>query len=181
MGHSAVIGSRNPAKIAAVRDAFALVGGVVDIISTTVHGGFRQPLTDNETRLGAEQRAKRARERYPEADWWIGIEGGIEDVAGDLMVIAWAVVERGDQIGRSRSASFALPAWIAARIRAGATLGAITELVSEGSDWQSTGLVATLSSGRINRTQLYVQPVLLALLPFLSPWHRVLASEGVSP
>ncbi|MFC7217474.1 inosine/xanthosine triphosphatase [Streptomyces polyrhachis] len=163
-----VTGSRNPAKSAAVAEAFRLLTGTEPIVEgVTVEGTTAQPMTDGETLAGAEYRASRARSAQPDADFWVGIEGGVETVADRLMVNAWVVVLSGDTVGRSRSATFELPEAVAEPIRNGGEMGGITARVSRGGDWRETGLVSELSCGAVTRTSFYVQPVVLALLKFL--------------
>lgn len=163
-----VAGSRNPAKIAAVTEAFHLVTGAEPAVEgISVDDTTAQPVTDRETLAGAEHRAGRARSTRPEADFWVGIEGGVETVGDQLMVNAWVVVLSGDTVGRSRSASFELPEAAAEPIRNGTEMGDITAHALHGRDWQKMGLVSELSSGVITRTSFYVQPVVLALLRFL--------------
>ncbi|MFT9821159.1 inosine/xanthosine triphosphatase [Lysinibacillus sp. NPDC056185] len=163
-----VTGSRNPAKTAAVREAFRLLTGAEPTVEgIAVEDTTAQPMTDEETLAGAEYRARSARSARPEADFWVGIEGGVETVGGRLMVNAWVVVLSGDAVGRSRSATFELPEAVAEPIRNGTEMGGITARVQQGGDWREMGLVSELSSGVVTRTTYYVQPVVLALLKFL--------------
>lgn len=87
------------------------------------------------------------------------------------MVMAWVVIATADQVGRSRSSTYQLPPSAAAVLTAGGSLGDVSAAVG-GDDWRTCGLVAWLSGGLITRGSLYVQPVTLALLPFLSPWSE---------
>jgi inosine/xanthosine triphosphatase len=163
-----VTGSRNPAKTGAVAEAFRLLAGVDPVVEgIEVEGTTAQPMSDEETLAGAEFRARSARSARPDADFWVGIEGGVETVAGRLMVNAWVVVLHGDAVGRSRSATFELPEAAAEPIRSGGEMGAVTARVHDGGDWRQAGLVSELSAGAVTRTSYYVQPVVLALLKFL--------------
>jgi non-canonical (house-cleaning) NTP pyrophosphatase len=83
-----VIASHNPAKIRAAEQAFSLQFSekVIDFIPTSVESGVRdQPLSDEETRHGARNRAQNAHEQHSDADFWVGLEGGIETIDGQLM------------------------------------------------------------------------------------------------
>ena len=76
-----VVASHNPAKMRAVQEAFSLVfrGDSVGYTATEADSGVcDQPMSDAETRPGAENRALPARETHPDNDFWIGLEGGIE-------------------------------------------------------------------------------------------------------
>jgi inosine/xanthosine triphosphatase len=167
-----VVGSKNEAKIAAVQEAFGLVYDPVTVNAVHVDHTPRQPMNDEETLAGAKRRASAARVAAPEADFWVGIEGGVEPMGTELMVIAWVVVMNRARTGCSRSASYQLPAGAADTLRSGGVLGDVSERVT-GDNWRSEGLVANLSYGLVTRTSLYVQPVILALLPLLDTWKDV--------
>src|SRR5688572_31292064 len=73
----AVVGSTNPAKVEAVRRALARLAPGCALEAVGVPSGVRaQPVGDEETRLGAEARA-RAALALREADLGFGLEGGV--------------------------------------------------------------------------------------------------------
>ncbi|WP_302789654.1 DUF84 family protein, partial [Escherichia coli] len=72
-------------------------------------------------RTGSRQRVMEARQVRPEADFWVGVEAGIEE----NMTFAWMTIENPHIRGESRSASLMLPEVILQGIRDG------RELVSE--------------------------------------------------
>ncbi len=81
-----VAGSKNPVKVDAVRQAFALGFPGREIVVTGVaaeSGVPDQPMGDSETRLGAYNRAKRASELAAtagsEPHFAVGLEGGVLD------------------------------------------------------------------------------------------------------
>lgn len=130
-----------------------------------------QPTSDAETRRGAETRAQGAQELVPDADFWLGIEGGIEDDGNTMSAFAWISVIGPD--GRrfaSRSAAFALPPRIAELVRAGDELGEADDKVfgAHGSK-RKGGAVGLLTDGAIDRAELYAHAVCLALIPFKNP------------
>lgn len=167
-----VIGSKNDAKIAAVQEAFGLVYESAMVDAVQIDATPRQPMSDEQTLTGARQRAAGARATVPEADFWVGIEGGVEPMGDELMVIAWVVVMNRAGTGYSRSASYQLPKPAADALRSGGVLGDVSERVT-GDNWRSRGLVANLSYGLVTRASLYVQPIILALLPLLDSWKDV--------
>lgn len=166
------VGSENEAKVAAVQEAFGLVYESPLVSPVWIDGTQQQPLDDKQTFLGAQQRAEAVRLAIPDASYWVGIEGGVEPIGDELMVIAWVVIINLAGTGCSRSASYQLPKSAAAALRSGSVMGDISEKVA-GGDWRSRGLVSNLSLGLITRTSLYVQPVILALLPLLDPWKNI--------
>ena len=71
----------------------------------------------------ADSGAAAAEELRPESDYWVGIEGGIEDGLGDdigaMTAFAWVVVRSIFGCGRARSGTFVLPDEVASLVREG--------------------------------------------------------------
>ena len=110
-----IVGSQNPAKLEAVSVAFASFFPEVSFEVQAViapSGVSPQPMSDAETLLGATNRARTAREIEGNADFWLGIEGGLQPVPGEpvsYLSYCWVVVLGRQQAGRARSASYELP------------------------------------------------------------------------
>ncbi len=165
-----VVTSGNPVKIEAARRGFEQVFPDHDIRIEPLKvpsGVPDQPLTDEETLKGARTRAENARAARPDADFWIGLEGGLETQSGQLMAGAWIFVLGPDGEGRSRTANFLLPEPIAEKIRSGLELGtAIDQVFQRQGAKQGPGAAGLLTDGVIGRTDLYEPAVVLALIPF---------------
>ena len=165
-----VIASTNPVKIAAAATGFRQMFPHEPIESQTIaveSGVSRQPCTDAETLTGALNRAANAQQAIPAADYWIGIEGGIEDDGAEMLAFAWIVVRSRDRIGKGRSGAFVLPSAIADLVRHGKELGEADDLVfSQANSKQAAGAVGLLTDNVINRAQLYEHAMILALIPF---------------
>ena len=56
-------------------------------------------MSDSETQMGAVNRAQGAQKVFPQADYWVGIEGGIQEQDNDLMAFAWVFVLSKDKMG----------------------------------------------------------------------------------
>lgn len=168
-----VIASHNPVKILAARRAFERMfpGLAFDIASADVPSGVsRQPFSSAETRQGALNRARGAAQSHPAADFWVGIEGGVEEDDGHLAAFAWVAVLSPAQEGLSRTGTFYLPPAMAALVRAGKELGEADDIVFQRSNSkQEEGAVGLLSGGVVDRAGLYEHAAVLALLPFRSP------------
>jgi len=147
-----------------------------------VPSGVRdQPMDDEETRRGAQGRADAAIRAMPEADVWVGMEGGLDGLNpaghadGDrLFAYAWVVVRRrapggaSARRGESRTANFELPPAVVDLVRDGMELGAADDQVFGRSGSKSEeGAVGLLTRGLVTRAELYAPAVLLALVPFL--------------
>ena len=103
-----VVASTNPVKVQAVANGFGRMFPDKDshVSTVTVPSGVRhQPLSDQEALEGALTRAQNAAASKPDADYWIGIEGGVEEVGADMVASAWVVV-----LSASRSATLCNPA-----------------------------------------------------------------------
>jgi len=170
-----VIASRNPVKINAVQAAFkaAFPEGHFSFAGLSVPSGVPdQPLTDTETLQGALNRAENARQAAPDADFWTGLEGGLqEDADGQIEVLAWMVVlaANGRQ-GRARTATFYLPPGVTALVKSGMELGEADDVFfKQKNSRQKGGSVGLLTGGLVDRATYYQQAITLALIPFLNP------------
>jgi inosine/xanthosine triphosphatase len=168
-----VVASRNPVKARAVKQAFerAFPQQSFDVVALAVDSGVAdQPMSDVETREGAENRLAAARALMPDADWWVGIEGGIEDSAAGMLAFAWAAVENGSRHGRARSLAFPLPEALAERVSLGMELGeADDDVFGQTDSKRRDGAIGLLTGGLIDRTALYEPAVVAALIPALNP------------
>ncbi|KAF4629994.1 hypothetical protein G7Y89_g8147 [Cudoniella acicularis] len=171
-----VVASKNPVKIGAAIEGFQRMFPNSKYATQGINvpsGVPEQPFSDAETLQGALNRAQNAREQEPHADYWIGIEGGVEDTpdqtAGTLQSFAWVVVidrERG-RIGKARTATFYQPEEVAKLVRGGMELGhADDQVFGRSNSKQSNGSVGLLTGDVIGREAYYVQAVILALIPF---------------
>ena len=75
-----VVASKNPVKARAALNGFRRVfpEETFEVETVSVASGVSdQPLSDDETLRGARNRARAAMERVPDADAWVGLEGGV--------------------------------------------------------------------------------------------------------
>jgi inosine/xanthosine triphosphatase len=144
-------------------DATYIVRGV-----TVASGVAEQPMSDEETLQGALNRVQNARTLEPDADYWVGIEGGVNTQDGSLQSLAWVVVtDKGGRTGKARTAVFCLPEETAKLVREGMELGQADDLVfGRSNSKQHNGAVGLLTDDVIDRTTYYIQAVILALIPF---------------
>lgn len=118
--------------------------------------------------VGALNRAKNASVLEVDADYWVGIEGGVDEHAGSLQSFAWVVVVgRGGRTGKARTAVYYLPERTAKLVREGMELGHADDLVfGRSNSKQHNGSVGLLTDDAIDRSAYYLQAVILALIPF---------------
>lgn len=165
-----IIASKNPVKINCTKEAFnkVFISRSFTFEGVSVPSGVsEQPMTNQETLTGATLRAGHARDKFPEANYWVGIEGGIEESTLGMEAFAWVVILSTNQQGQSRTSTFFLPPSVQQLIHQGIELGhANDQVFNERGSKQKGGAVGTLTKGLLGRTEYYVQAVMLALIPF---------------
>jgi inosine/xanthosine triphosphatase len=165
-----LLASKNPVKIQAALQGFQRMfpGEEFTIQQVTVPSGVsNQPISDQETYRGALNRVDSAFKLNPQADFWVGIEGGVEEKDGELSAFAWIVIRSKERYGKSRSGSFQLPKKLADLIQQGIELGEADDIVfNRSNSKQVNGAIGILTGDVIDRTELYQHAVILALVPF---------------
>lgn len=168
-----IVGSKNPVKIKATLKAFKKVfkNEKFKIEGVDVPSGVpSQPMGNEQTIKGSLNRANNAFKKYPGADYFVGLEGGVEEVKDGHLAYAWASIRSKNKIGKGRTASFILPKKISTLISKGTELGVADDIVfGRKNSKQANGAVGILTSDAITRTTLYSPAVLLALIPFINP------------
>jgi len=168
-----IIASKNPVKINSVKIGFEKIFPEqnFEFVGTSVPSQVSdQPLSDEETYLGAKNRCKNSKAEVPEADYWVGIEGGIEIIGNEMQVFAWIVIESKEMLGKAKTSLFYLPKKIVDLINQGYELGDANDIVfNENNAKQKNGTVGMLTDNVITRTSYYVDAVILALIPFKNP------------
>lgn len=168
-----VVASKNPVKIesalAGFQEMFPEQQFSVEGISVP-SGVNDQPMGDDETYQGAWNRVQAARAALPNADYWIGIEGGNIRKENEMEVMAWVIVQSVDRLGKARTAGFYLPPKVIELVNDGYELGHADDIVfSVDNSKQTGGSSGLLTDGVMNRKRFYVPAVVLALIPFLKP------------
>lgn len=165
-----IIASTNPVKIQAVKNGFGQMfpeqefefKGVLvpsDVAS--------QPMSNQETWQGAKNRTDNASQLVVGADYYVGIEGGVELIEDEMEAFAWVVIKQSTKYGKARTGTFYLPPKIVNLIKAGKELGEADDMVFDRKNSkQDNGAVGILTGNIIDRTQYYTQAVILALIPF---------------
>jgi inosine/xanthosine triphosphatase len=171
--NTVAIASNNPVKIQAVLDGFKFIFPKEEwkTVSIEVPSGVsHQPMTDAETFSGAFNRAHNAQKGLPEADFWVGIEGGVEDLKGEMFAFAWVVVASSSMLGQARSGTFKIPPTVAKLVREGKELGTADDIIfGRENSKQKNGAIGLLTDDAIDRKALYQHAVVLALVPFKNP------------
>ncbi|AMF93629.1 non-canonical purine NTP phosphatase [Vibrio fluvialis] len=166
-----IIASLNPAKIRAVESAFSTVFPDYHYVFQGVSVPSEvadQPMSDHETKLGALNRVRNAKQSITDGDFYVGLEAGID---GDV-TFAWMIIESATQRGESRSASLMLPPEVLSKLADANELGDVMDEVF-GTDniKQKGGAIGLLTQHHLTRSSVYHQALILALIPFTNPEH----------
>ena len=165
-----IIASKNPVKINAAKIGFEKMfpDNNFKFESVSVSSNVpNQPIGDQETMLGALNRANKAREMASDADYWIGMEGGIERSDEELGAFSWIVIISNNTVGKAKTGTFFLPPKVAELIDDGKELGEAGSIIFEQTNLkQKSGVIGILTSNIVDRTKWYSEAVVLALIPF---------------
>lgn len=169
-----IVGSVNPVKVATVEEAFHLVFPEKSFEVTAcaaLSGVPDQPFGDEETQRGAYNRATACRSAYPSADYWVGLEGGLEDVSGQLWVFGWmCTIGASGLQGFGRTSSFCLPKKMRDLVLSGVELGTAADTLFQGTNLkQKNGAVGMLTNDLVTRQGFYKDAMIFSLIPFSNP------------
>lgn len=167
-----VVASRNPVKVNATQQAFeAVFKQQFEVVGISVASEVSdQPMTDSETLIGAKNRVKNAQLAMPDADYWVGIEGGVQTRDEQIEAFGYTVIAHKGQLLQSKSAIIPLPTELQRRILAGEEMGPVMDdLFKDVNTKQKGGAVGLLTNGLVSRADLYYQPLVMALIPLIHP------------
>jgi inosine/xanthosine triphosphatase len=170
------IGSTNPVKCNASRAVLAPLYPNAAFLTVDVSSNVAdQPWGDVETRTGAYNRARAARDHL-DADLGVGLEGGLQDTEFGVFTCAWCVlIDRYGRVGVGGNSCVQLPHQVAERLRSGSELGeAMDSLVNEHNTRQRNGAIGILTDNLETRQSAYETLLRLALAPFQHPaWYLI--------
>lgn len=150
-----IIGSRNPAKIAAVKKGFS--HQEAEFRSLDIPSGVNeQPFSDEETIKGAINRALGALQEG-KGDIGIGLEGGVQETSHGLLICNWgALAAQGMEPIIAGGARILLPKEIVARLRAGEELGPVMEVYAKKKNVsKQEGAIGVLTNGMVTRADMF--------------------------
>ena len=170
-----IIASKNPVKIESVKQGFMRMfpNDSFEFEGSSISSGVSdQPIGNTETRTGAINRAEDAKTEFQDADYWVGLEGGIIKTETEMEAFAWIVVKSKDLIGKSKTSTFFLPQKMVELVDSGIEMGEADDIVfGLSNSKQKQGTVGTLTGNVIDRTKYYREAVVLALIPFKNSEH----------
>ncbi len=169
-----VVGSNNLPKRNAVENSFKAAFPDEDIIIGTVStdsGVSSHPTSAGESITGALTRVARAKELITDADFYVGIEGGLLRVSGRAWEIGWVAISNSDgKIATGLSSGIELQGSILKAITDGVELNKVLEndfgIQSAGNN---NGFYGLATNDLVTRQAAYEQGVTFALASFLHP------------
>lgn len=167
-----VVGSRNPVKVNAAKQAIMQAFALTDVECIAIDapsGVAEQPMTAEQTRTGAINRVKYCQQQH-QADYYLAMEGGVDEFAEGPATFAYVVIANQEQMSVGRSAALPLPLQVFCALQQGAELGPLMDsLFNTTNIKQRGGAIGLLTHGLASREGNYTQALILALAPFLNP------------
>jgi len=181
-----VVASENPVKIQATREAFEkqFPGQAVECIALATESGVGdQPFSDTETRNGAINRSHNAYELHPQADYWVGLEGGVDTFNNQLMAFAWmAVLGPNGRTSTARTVTLPLPPSVKKLVDEGLELGEANDRVfSTANSKHQGGAFGLLTAGMFTREGVYTDTLAIALVPFINELYQGAEDDSPAP
>lgn len=168
-----LVGSKNPVKIDSVKEAFANYYDNIEATGIDVESGVSaQPVSD-QTFIGAQNRAIKLKElndaQNLSVDYFVGIEGGITKQFEKWFAFGcMCVVDKEGRIGFGTSPYFELPQNVVEKLLQGIELGDVMdEIMNQQNTKQKHGAIGFFTNGVMNRKELYIEGLKVALIPFL--------------
>ncbi len=168
-----LVGSKNPVKIASVEEAFSIYFKNVSVEGIDVDSGVSVQPVNDETYLGARNRAWKLKEmcdkQHLGADFFVGIEGGIAKQFNRWFAFGcMCIIDKDNNIGFGNSPHFELPEFIVKKLLDGIELGDVMdEILNEQNTKQKHGAIGFFTNGVMNRKELYIEGLKVAIIPFL--------------
>lgn len=152
------IGTKNRAKVGAVKEVVERYVDNVTFEAIDVASGVsEQPMSEEETRQGAINRA-RAALAASDASIGFGLEGGVKIVDDVMYLCNWAalVTDSGD-VYTAAGAQIPLPAQVAAPILAGQELGPVMDAYAQQTNTREhSGAIGVFTNGYVDRKEMFV-------------------------
>lgn len=158
------VGSLNRVKVEAVRNVMERIYGDVRITAVDAKSGVPDQPFEEQTRRGAENRARGALGDHAMA---VGIEAGVYEFPDGLYDVQQCCIVTSDGgITRGQGSGFRYPDEVADLVRAGSTVGdAFARLYGREGIGKKGGAVGMLSRGLLDRLSLTEQSVTAAMIP----------------
>ena len=165
-----LVGSENPVKVEATRDAFSHFFDENVVTGIPVNSKISNQPFNDATFEGARNRALADSDSGLRAEFFVGLEGGIAERLSRWFVFgAVCIIDCDEHVGFGTSPHFEIPSNLVSRLTAGVELGdIIDEIVGEVGTKRKQGAIGLLTHGIMTRKDFYACGVICALVPFLN-------------
>ncbi|MDP4174446.1 MAG: inosine/xanthosine triphosphatase [Bacteroidota bacterium] len=168
-----LIGSQNPVKVKSTEEAFQKYFPDVNVQALDVQSNVPVQPVNDDTFTGARNRAMNlfnmSKNNDLGADFFVGIEGGIINLYNKWFGLgAMCIIDKNGNTGFGTSPNFELPNEIVKELLNGKELGLVMdELMNQSNTKQKMGAISYFTKGVLDRKDLYVQGLVVAMVPFL--------------
>ena len=143
------VGSHNPVKIDAAKQAISLLLPNAEIICQGMHANVDASFA---------------------ADLYIAMEGGVDNFEHGPATYAYMAIIYQGKVSIGRSAQLPLPQAVYQALEQGEELGHVMDrLFNTVNIKQKGGAIGLLTDGKATRGSIYTQALILAMAPFLNP------------
>ena len=169
-----LVGSKNPVKINAVKDAFSNYFNDFEVIELDVDSDVSAQPLNEETFEGAKNRAKTLKKLNDDqnigAEYFVGIEGGIMNYYSKWFAFgSMCILNKEGKIGFGTSPFFELPKQTNNKILEGQELGKIMDQITKEENCkQKNGAIGFFTKNIMTRKESYVHGLVVALIPFIN-------------
>lgn len=167
------VGSLNPVKIAAVKEAFEKVWPDEEwkVVGAEVGSGISdQPMSDEESIMEARNRATKSIKKL-KAHFGVGLEGGLQQIGEHWFDTGWIVViDHEGRIGMGSSVKAWTPKKMMDHVHKGMELGLVDDLIFKTKNSKhGLGHFGHITKNHVTRTSAYRDAVIIALASFMHP------------
>lgn len=169
------VGSTNPVKVNAALVTLSItLEQDFDTYEVAVPSGVaEQPMSEEETRLGAVNRVNALIDRVNDNSndtWYVAIEGGVDVFEDGPATFAYVVIYNGGRMSIGRSANLPLPVSIYQALQRGEELGPVMDrLFNTTNVKQQGGAIGLLTLNHASRQSVYEVALTLAMAKFHFP------------
>ncbi|PIT89033.1 MAG: inosine/xanthosine triphosphatase [Candidatus Levybacteria bacterium CG10_big_fil_rev_8_21_14_0_10_36_7] len=164
------VGSKNKTKTKPVKEVFSKHFKNLKVVAVEVDSGVNdQPMSDDETFLGAKNRAQAALKKVKDADFGVGIEGGIHEYSyGHFERSMVVIMDRKGNFGVGATGGLLLPPVIIKQLKEGKNLEeAVDFLFGTKKIGEGIGMFGLMTKGVVTRSSGTTHGVAFALSRFL--------------
>ncbi len=167
-----LVGSINPVKISAAKEAFSLYFDNVEVTCISVPSHVPDQPINDETYQGAQNRANELHKinlaQNLNAEFSVGIEGGIQKTFNKWFAFGcMCLIHKSGKTSFGTSAHFELPDIVTKQLLERKELGHVMdELMEQENTKQKGGAISFFTNGRMDRKELYIPGLISALVPF---------------